>query len=311
MIARPIRLAALLLAALGGCAGPAPAPSGPQLVVLGIAQDGGLPHVGCDAPCCADARRRGRRLHPASLGIWDPRDRSLLLIEATPAIEAQLARLHRHAGVQRGRQPVDAVLISHAHIGHYLGLAQFGREVAATDRLPVHVSPRLATFLRGHGPWRQLLELGQIELRELTPGRPFAPIPGITVEAIPVPHRDEYSDTMAFKIRGPRRCVLFVPDIDRFAPELLARLLDGVDVAYLDGTFYDGRELPGRDRREIPHPPIVTTVEQLGAAAHARPGAFRFVHLNHSNPLLHDAALRDALERRGFRIAAEGETVEL
>jgi pyrroloquinoline quinone biosynthesis protein B len=128
-----------------------------------------------------------------------------------------------------------------------------------------------------------------------------------------VPHRDEYSDTLAFKIHGPNRTVLFVPDVDRFdaAPGLLDRLLDGVDVAYLDATFYDGRELPGRDLREIPHPPMTDTMERLAQRARRHPGSLRFLHLNHTNPALHDADLRADVERRGFRIAEPGERIPL
>ncbi|MCA8956652.1 MAG: MBL fold metallo-hydrolase, partial [Planctomycetes bacterium] len=258
-----------------------------ELVVLGTAQDGGLPHVGCERPCCARARRQGRELYPACLAVHDPATGALLLIEATPRIEPQLALLHELAGAHdRGRRPVDCVLLTHAHIGHYLGLAHFGKEVASTDSLPVFCSPRLAGFLRAHGPWGQLVKTRQIALHEVAPRVAFSPLQGLTVTAVPVPHRDEYSDTMAFKLRGPNKTVLFVPDIDSWQqrPGLLDELLDGVDVAYLDATFYDGRELPDRDLTKIRHPLMVDTMRRLATRAKAHPGALRFIHLNHTNP---------------------------
>ncbi|MCB9880055.1 MAG: pyrroloquinoline quinone biosynthesis protein PqqB, partial [Planctomycetes bacterium] len=43
----------------------------------------------------------------------------------------------------------------------------------------------------------------------------------------------------------------------------------------------------------------------------ARPGTLRFLHLNHTNPALHDAALRAAIEARGFAVAVAGERVAL
>ncbi|MEZ5965080.1 MAG: MBL fold metallo-hydrolase [Planctomycetota bacterium] len=281
-----------------------------RVFVLGRAQDGGMPHVGCDRACCAAARRGGRRETPACLGVQDRESGSLLLLEATPAVEEQLARLHALAGsAARGRAPVDGVLLTHAHIGHYLGLAHFGREVAATRGLPVWVSTRMATFLRSNGPWRQLVDLGQIDLREFAPGARFAPLAGLEVEAIPVPHRDEFSDTMAFKLRGPRGSVLFLPDVDAWERHagLLERLLEGVDVAYLDGTFFDGRELPERLRAEIPHPPMVDTMRRLRAFAAAHPGAVRFLHLNHTNPVFADSGLLQP----GFALARVGEAVDL
>lgn len=316
------RVAVLLLAtacAVAPAPAPAPAPATPaavELFVLGIAQDGGLPHFGCEKPCCAKARATGRVLHPSALGIVDRRGDApkLLLVEATPRIEEQVAMLHELAGVHgRGRQPVDAVLTTHAHLGHYLGLAWFGREVAGSRAVPVHCTPRFGAFLRQHGPWKQLVELQQIDVREFAIGAAFVPWAGITVTATAVPHRDEFSDTVAFTIAGPQRRVLFVPDIDAWerAPGLLERLLDGVDVAYLDGTFFDGSELPERHLAEIQHPLMTRTMALLAERARAHPGTLRFLHCNHTNPVLHDAAVRARVEAAGFAIASQGERVAL
>ncbi len=308
-----------------GCRAPNPhsdqgAKSSPQsasryeLFVLGAAQDGGMPHLGCNKICCQTARAAGRVETPACLGIHDRETGGLVLIEATPGVESQVAALHAYSEVgDRARRPVDAVMLTHAHIGHYLGLAHFGREVASTKGLPVFVSPRMAGFLRGHGPWKQLVEMGQIVLREVQPGKAFEVLPGLRVTATAVPHRDEFSDTMAFTIHGPQRTVLFVPDIDSWkkAPGMLEKLVEGVDIAYLDATFYDGRELPGRNIAEIPHPPMIDSMRRLEAEARATPGRFRFIHLNHSNPAWYDADLRADILRRGFRIAATGERVAL
>lgn len=298
------------------CAAPPPARADVELFVLGIAQDGGLPHFGCEKPCCATARGSGRVLYPTALGVVDRRGAApqLLLVEATPRIEEQVAMLHDLADVRgRGRQPVDAVLTTHAHLGHYLGLAWFGREVAGSQAVPVHCTPRFGAFLRQHGPWKQLVELQQIDVREFAVGEAFAPWAGLTVTATTVPHRDEFSDTVAYTIAGPQRRVLFVPDIDAWerAPGLLDRLLDGVDVAYLDGTFFDGSELPERNLAEIRHPLMTRTMELLAARAQARPGTLRFLHCNHTNPVLHDAALRARVEAAGFALAAQGERIVL
>ena len=320
------RLLPLLLLLLTSCSS-APKEAGDRSVprarfdayVLGRAQDGGLPHVGCEKPCCAEAVRRGQVETPACIGIHDRKTDRLVLIEATPGIDAQLRLLHEQAGVSgRNRQPVDAILITHAHIGHYTGLMQLGREVAGTKNLPVHTTPAMADFLRSNGPWSQLVELDNIELIECTPasadesGAPgvvFEPIEGLQVEAINVPHRDEFSDTVAFRIWGPARTMLFVPDVDRWDahPGMLSRLLSGVDVAYIDGTFYDGSELPGRDLSEIPHPAMVTTMDVLAEHARMHPGSIRFIHLNHTNPALTDPALQRAVQERGFSVAEVGE----
>jgi phosphoribosyl 1,2-cyclic phosphodiesterase len=286
--------------------------------VLGRAQDGGMPHLGCEKSCCTNARASGLEEYPACLGIHDRETGKLLLIEATPAIESQVALLHKLSGEQeRGRQPFDALLLTHAHIGHYAGLIQLGREVASTKAIPTFVTKRMANFLSTNAPWSQLVSLNQIDLQVFpeTDGisTSFSPIDGLDVEAIKVPHRDEFSDTVAFKVRGPDKTVLFVPDIDRWDghEKLLDKLLQDVDIAYIDATFYDGSELPNRDMSKIPHPMMIDTMKRLSAFAKENPGTIRFIHLNHSNPSFSDRGIQSQIRNRGFRIAQQGERIGL
>ena len=226
-----------------------------------------------------------------------------------------MARLRGRAAAGRvDRAPVDGVFLTHAHVGHYLGLAFFGFETVHTRRLPVWASPRMADFLRANGPWSQLVKLENVELRPLRAGEPVALEDGVSVTPLQVPHRDEYSDTLGFLVRGPRRAVLYVPDTDswrawtRPLPELLA----GVDEALLDGTFYSLDELPGRDVASIGHPLIADTMELLAPLVKSAGLRVAFTHLNHSNPALEpESAARKAIEARGFRVLAEGEEIGL
>jgi len=279
-----------------------------EVIVLGIAQDGGVPHLGCQKPCCVEARASGTRLGPACLAVVDHSSGEIVLLEATPAIEEQLSLLRELTGVGNDRgHPIDRLLLTHAHIGHYTGLIQFGREVASTTGVKVHCTASMARFLRENGPWSQLVELEQIDLQEVQPGEPVQILDGVTASAHSVEHRDEFSDTVAWTIRGPDRAVLFCPDIDGWSDGVLDALIEGVDVCYLDATFYDGRELPGRDLSEIPHPPMVVTMDHLKEKASASPGRFRFIHLNHTNPALRDDEIRLDLQKKGFRVAVTGE----
>lgn len=285
---------------------------GMEVVVLGVTQDGGVPHLGCEKTCCVGARESGLRMGPSSLGVIDHDREKLMLFDATPAVESQIAFLHRQAGFTgRGRKVVDAIALTHAHIGHYLGLAHFGREVASSPAIPLFVSARMGKFISENGPWSQLVDLENVVLNEAVPGKPFQPWPGLEVVPVPVPHRDEFSDTMAFKIQGPSQTVLYIPDIDAWEGVNLDTLFGDVDVAYVDATWYDGRELPGRDITKIPHPPIVKSLEVLKDWIDQHPGGLRFIHLNHTNPALFDPEIRALIEAKGASVAAQGETVRL
>jgi pyrroloquinoline quinone biosynthesis protein B len=279
-------------------------------VVLGIAQDGGVPHIGCRQELCVAARRHPeRRRRVASLGLVDERSGRRYLIDATPDLPSQLESLHGGRGWPDRARPVDAIFLTHAHAGHYAGLLYLGREALGARGVPVHATPRMARFLRENGPWSQLVSLGQIDLRELPPGQPMALAPDLEVTPFAVPHRDELSDTVGYRVRGPSRTLLFIPDIDKW--ERWERRVEdevaGVDTALVDGTFFEEGELPGRSLAEIPHPLVEETAARLGRV---RARVF-LVHLNHTNRLLWDGAARRRLLARGLAVAAEGQEIPL
>lgn len=297
-------------------------PAGPFVRVLGTVQDGGLPHPACSCDRCEAARHDpARKRWVASLAVVLPASGRVVLIDASPDLREQLHALAvAVAGIRAApaggtdRSPVDGVILTHAHIGHYLGLAFFGYEAVHTRGLPVHATPRMAAFLAANGPWSQLVRLGEIELREVAPGGRVDLGEGVVAELVPVPHRDEYADTVAVLLRGPRASVFYVPDTDswrsweRSLPEVLA----GVDVALVDGTFYSADELPGRPPSSIGHPLIVDTMDLLAGAVAAGRLRVLFTHLNHSNPALDPASeAARAITARGFAVAAEGEEIAL
>jgi len=312
----------LLISLSGGAASPAapPASGGPRIVVLGTVQDGGMPQTGCDCVHCSAARKNpGLARHVASLAIHHPATGHVYLVDATPDLPAQIETIHtfrRHPEGKTDRAPVDGVLLTHAHIGHYLGLAHFGFESLNTKEIPAWVSPRMAEYLRTNGPWSQLVRLQNIVLREFQPGTPFALEEGISVTPIQVPHRDEYTDTMAFVIRGPRESVLYVPDTDSWSawpkPVLQVLAEEKITIALVDATFYSPDELPDRDVTKIKHPLITDSMDLFEPLVKAGKLRVYFTHLNHSNPALDkEGPARKAIEARGFRVLDEREELGL
>ena len=288
-------------------------PEGPYLVVLGNAQDGGYPQAGTKpGPAWEPERRR----YAVSLGIVDPETGERWLVEATPDFREQLHLLDAAAPVDQ-IPGLAGILLTHAHVGHYAGLIHLGREVMGTRGVPVFAMPRMREFLATNGPWEQLVRLGNMELRPLEDGVPLHLNHHITVTPFRVPHRDEYSETVGFRIQGPTRTVLFLPDIDKWErwEEEGTRIQDvvaGVDVAYLDGTFFADGEIPGRSMSEIPHPFIVETMERFRDSPASERSKIRFIHLNRTNPALFAGTEeRRAIREAGFRVAEMGEVVEL
>jgi pyrroloquinoline quinone biosynthesis protein B len=276
---------------------------GARLVVLGTVQDGGFPHAGCVCVACADARRvpaHARRV--SSVGLVGTTGRTLL-VDATPDFPAQAAALAAAAG--RERIAPDVIVLTHAHVGHYVGLAWLGREAMGTKGLTVRCTGAMAAFLRTNRPWSHLVERGEVSLERLQPGDPLA-FDGLEVRAFLSPHRGEDTDTLGFEITGPTREALYVSDADVFPPALVDRIR-GVDVALVDGTFYGPDELPHRDILAVRHPFVKDSVRSLGGGR----GEVWFTHLNHSNPLLRPEPAARPVLPRGFGVAHEGQSFDL
>lgn len=230
--------------------------------------------------------------------------RRRFLIDATPDIAAQIEALREGSPSADRRRPVDGILLTHAHVGHYAGLLQLGREALGAAGVPVYATARMAAFLRSNGPWSQLVTLGQIELREIPLDREIGVSRNLHVRAFTVPHRDEYSDTVGFEIRGPSKRLLYIPDIDKWSKwdRRLADEVARVDYALLDATFASADEIPGRSIEEIPHPLLDETLALVPADLRRR---LHFIHLNHTNALL-DPARRASLLATGARVAEFG-----
>jgi pyrroloquinoline quinone biosynthesis protein B len=325
-----LALAALAWAFLGACrVGQEHRPSGPYVLVLGTAQDGGLPQIGCPAEPCARARRdprQGRLV--TSLLLCDPRAGMRWLFDCTPDVEAQLARADSHPARRVGAGPrpplFEGLFLTHAHMGHYGGLLELGREAYAVRAAPTWLTPRFAAFLRTNGPWSLLVEEQRLVLNELAldgfaPGAPVELAQDLSVRAFRVPHRDEFSDTVGFELRGPRRTLAYLPDIDKWeawdavtGPGSVEALLARCDVALLDGSFFADGEVPGRSMKEISHPFIVESLARFASLPERERAKVRFTHLNHTNPAADPAsAARRAIEKSGMRVLEEGEILEL
>lgn len=292
-----------------------------EFVILGTGQDAGAPQIG--NPEDRGWRSPDKRLFATSAALMDRRNDARFLFEATPDIREQLNALDKIMAPQANLD-LSGIFVSHAHIGHYAGLMFLGRESAGAKDIPVYTMPRMAKFLETNGPWSQLVKLGNIRLE------PVSPLSGAWMIAddmwvlpLVVPHRDEFSETIGYLIKGPNKSVLFLPDIDsweawdrqaqqpfnqRGANMNIQDMVDRVDFAFLDATFFDDYELPGRDMSQIPHPRVKHTMNLFADRSEETKDKIHFIHINHTNPIRFKTSLeyQDVYER-GFNVAHQGQ----
>lgn len=286
----------------------------PEIVVkvLGTAQDGGLPHFACFCRNCLRARKESQfsRLI-SSLALIDLKERIFFMLDATPDIRHQLDIALERLGVEKARSKYlpQAVILTHAHIGHYTGLIFFSYEAISSSDLPVYCSKRMKNFLVNNGPWNQLVRLKNISIQTISYDQKFSLTPQLSLTPFQVPHRDEYSDTLGFTISGRRKKLLYIPDIQSWKAwkKSIVEEVKNVDIALIDGTFYSPEELPGRDLSQIGHPFIKSSLELLRKAVREGAAKIYFTHLNHSNLALNpEGKEQKEIKNEGFELASEG-----
>jgi pyrroloquinoline quinone biosynthesis protein B len=280
------------------------------VTVLGIAQDGGYPQAGCKAEhCLRHWRGEEKKRQVVSLGLTDQASGQNWLFEATPDFTAQLQQLQQASGSTN----LSGIFLTHAHMGHYAGLLQLGREAMGAQGMPVYVMPKMKEFLETNAPWSQLVSLGNIKLVVIEADMPIQLAPNLRVIPLKVPHRDEFSETVGFRIETAEKSLLFIPDIDKWPlwdRDIRAEVAR-VDVALLDATFYEVGELPNRNMSEIPHPFVSETISLFSPLSESEKRKVKFIHFNHTNPLIFEGPERETVKKLGFEVATEGERIQL
>ena len=284
------------------------------IIVLGTVQDAGSPHMGCEKPCCIglfENPEPNRKV--VSLGLVDPLEKKYWLVEASPDFITQCRELKITSGFEHAKSP-DGIFLTHAHIGHYTGLMYLGKESYNSRSVPVFAMTRMKGFLIKNGPWSQLFKLNNIKINNINHQEEIKLTNNLSITPFLVPHRDEFSETVGFKINGPEKSVLFIPDIDKWGKwnKNLIHEIKKADFALLDGTFYDSKEVNNREISEIPHPFIIETMALFKEEKNSEKSKINFIHLNHTNPLLD--ANSDAFKKvkeSGFNVAEYKDIINL
>jgi len=285
----------------------------PTLIVLGNVQDAGSPHIACQKDCCRSLfQNPDPNRQVTALGLIDPVAGKSFLFEASPDLPRQTKALKEYAST--GPELPNGIFLTHAHIGHYTGLMYLGKEATNADNVPVYAMPRMREYLTTNGPWSQLVSTGNISLQGLVADSTIELTPTLSVTPLRVPHRDEYSETVGYRIDGPSKSCLFIPDIDKWEKwdRRIEDLIAGVDYAFLDGTFYNAAELNTRDISQIPHPFVSESMARFAPLPDAEKGKIHFIHFNHTNRLL-DVGSDESGEviENGYGVARHGAKFEL
>jgi phosphoribosyl 1,2-cyclic phosphate phosphodiesterase len=255
---------------------------------LGTAAAVPIPWAGCVCRQCSEAsdERRLRRTR-SSILLEDPC--GTLLIDAGPDVYRQLARL---AAIPR----LDAVIITHAHSDHYLGLDDLGSIASANGWLEHGLLPVYATADNWpciEATFRHLFQAGpfrRFEARAL-PLDVEQSIAGFEVRPFDSSHTTDFTTAMLSLTLGGKR-VVYASDLKVMPREVFLN----ADMAIINGTFYQ-RDHPA-------HMPLVKSIRACRRLGVGRVIVTHVGHMERSN-----AELWAELSEQGADLAYDGATL--
>jgi phosphoribosyl 1,2-cyclic phosphate phosphodiesterase len=249
------------------------------LTVLGSGTSMGVPTIGCDCAVCHSADPRDQRTRPSILIQYNDRN---ILIDTTPDFRQQALR--------EGIRTLDAVLYTHSHADHILGLddlrpLSFHRE----GKIPLYARPEAGEVLRT--VFKYIFDanykfggLARVELNSID--GPF-PLFGATFTPVRVMHGD--MEIIGFRFGS----AAYLTDHSAIPEESFAEL-QGLDILFLDAL------------RHTHHPTHSTVERSLGTVQRAQPKRAFFTHICHDLP--HETT--EALLPPNVRLAYDGMKLE-
>lgn len=253
------------------------------VTVLGSGTSMGVPTVGCPCAVCHSDDPRDQRTRPSVMVEWSGHR---VVMDSGPDFRAQAVR-ERIARL-------DAVLFTHGHADHILGLDDLRPltypRVTGGSRLPLYARPETAKVLQS--VFKYVFDddykyggIAKVELREIN--RPFELL-DLCVIPVPVIHGD--TEIVGYRIGR----FAYMTDFSSIPDNSIA-MLQGVDVVFLDAL------------RHEPHPTHSTVENSLKLAERIGAAQTYFTHISHD--LAHEATNRTL--PAGVQLAYDGLRVEV
>ena len=302
-----------------------------QIILLGTAAGGGFPQWNCWCPSCRVARLEPGRALPRtqSSAAVSADGRRWFLLNASPDVREQVARLPIEPPTGPRHVPVAGVVATDAELDHTLGivLLREGR------RLRLYLTCAVRQVLERDSSILPVTRaFAEVEVIELSPQGGQVPLAyldgaasGLSVETFPVPAgpprfatEELPGHTVGLVLRDAATggSCAFVPGCGGLDDGLLGKL-DAVSLALFDGTFWTDDELirlgiGDRTARQMDHLPISGPGGSLERLARLRTPQRVYTHINNTNPMLiEDSPERALVEEHGLVVGMDGMRFEV
>ena len=296
-----------------------------EVILLGTAAGGGFPQWNCWCPSCRVARAEPRRAVPRSQSsaAVSADGHRWFLLNASPDVREQLARLPTPTPAGSRHVPVEGIVVTDAELDHTVGILLLREarhlQLCGTSSVirVLEEDSRILPVTRAFAEVKVTTMEPQSKISLCYRDGGFS---GLTVESFVVPagpprfaREDIPGHTVGLIVRDQATggACAFVPGCGDLDPSLLERLA-AVDLVLFDGTFWTDDELirldiGDRTARQMDHLPVSGPGGSLERLA-ALPVRHKvYSHINNTNPmLLEDSPERALVESRGLRVGADG-----
>lgn len=229
-----------------------------EIVFLGSGTSMGVPTLGCNCPVCTSGDPRDSRTRPSIIVLFcDSDSKRCVLIDSGPDFRQQALR--------ENLSHIDAVLYTHAHADHILGLDDLRPlSFKSPNKIPLYADQTTTAVLQhvfeymfsesNHYPYKARVELRPLEGHTRIFGTDFVSVPLLhgTLE------------TVGFRF-GTAAYLTDMSDI----PETSFPLLQDLDVLIVDAL------------RRTPHPSHSNVETSLKFVEKIRPKQAYFTHIAH------------------------------
>jgi phosphoribosyl 1,2-cyclic phosphate phosphodiesterase len=227
------------------------------LTVLGSGTSMGVPTIGCQCAVCKSSDPHDRRTRPSVLIEYNGK---AVLIDTTPDFREQ--------AIREGMRRLDAVLYTHGHADHILGLDDV-RPLSyhRPNKIPLYARPEVCALLRNMFGYifdanYKFGGLAQVELHMID-----EPVELFDATFVPVKVMHGDAEIIGFRFGK----AAYLTDFSAIPEESFAQLQD-LDILFLDAL------------RRTPHPTHSTVENSLRIVELVKPKQAFFTHICHDLP---------------------------
>ena len=283
-----------------------------KVLILGSGAGGGVPQWNCACKNCGNTATKVRTQSSIALSKNDWK--SVVLVNSSPDFATQVRQNSKYLQARETRKsPITDIILTDSHIDHVTGLLSM-RE---SDKLNIHCTTQVQEDLFKHfNLFDTLSYYTNIEVNTIVPNQEFMvndicliglPIQGKAPPYSPRRNHSIVGDTLALVAEDK---LLYAPALESLDSTELLMKMNMMQTILIDGTCYhnDDMIMQGLGTKSASDMGHINMSDSLNVLESLDTSEKYFIHINNSNPVLHDSKL---LDKSSIELSYDGQLLFL